>query len=77
MKKYEHGCSFCTDLRNIEPAKYISGGSEQFQKFINRAKEQKKFIIYLGNVGKCGIVDRYPKCGYEFTEEDYDSYEDY
>lgn len=26
------GCDFCDDLRNIEPAKYISGENEEFKK---------------------------------------------
>ena len=72
MKKCK--CDFCTDLRNIEPAKYISGGSDEFKEWISKAKEQKKFILDLGD--KFAIVDECPMCGYKFTEEDYDSYED-
>jgi len=70
MKSY--GCDFCNDLRNIEPASYISGGDEEFQKWINEAREQKKFILDLGD--KFAIIDECPKCGYKFTEEDYDNY---
>lgn len=69
----EYGCDFCTDLRNIEPAKYIGGGDEEFKERISKAREQKKFILDLGD--KFAIVDECPMCGYKFTEEDYDSYE--
>ena len=68
----ECGCGFCTDLRNIEPAKYIGGGDEEFKEWIGKAREQKKFILDLGD--KFAIVDECPMCGYKFTEEDYDSY---
>ena len=68
------GCSFCNDLRNIEPANYISGGDEEFKEWIAQAREQKKFILDLGD-NKFAIVDECPECGYKFTEEDYDSYE--
>ena len=70
MKPY--GCDFCNDLRNIEPASYIGGGDEEFKKWIEKAREEKKFILDLGD--EFAIVDKCPKCGYEFTEEDYDSY---
>lgn len=66
------GCNFCNDLRNIEPAKYIGGGDEEFKKWIETAKEHKKFILCLKN--KFMIIDNCPECGYEFTKEDYDSY---
>ena len=71
MKTY--GCEFCNDLRNIEPAKYIGGGNDEFKKWINKAREQKKFVLDLGD--KFTIVDECPMCGYKFTEEDYDNYE--
>lgn len=66
------GCEFCNDLRNIEPAKYISGGDEDFQKWITKARDKKKFILETENELK--IVNRCPKCGYKFTSEDYDNY---
>ena len=71
MKSY--GCDFCTDLRNIEPAKYIDGGNEEFKEWIKKARENKKFILDLGD--SFIIVDECPMCGYEFTEKDYDSYD--
>ena len=40
------GCDFCNDLRNIEPAKYIGGGSGSLQKFIEGAKKEKAFIYH-------------------------------
>ena len=70
MKIY--GCKFCNDLRNIEPASDISGDDDNFKKWINKAIEKKKFILVLKD--KFVIVDKCPKCGYGFTEEDYDSY---
>lgn len=71
MKPY--GCDFCNDLRNIEPAKYINSGDEEFREWIKKAKEKKKFILDLGD--EFAIVDKCPMCRYEFTEEDYDSYD--
>lgn len=70
MKPYK--CDFCNDLRNIQPASYIGGGSDEFKKWIEKAREEKKFILDL--VDKLVIVDKCLKCGYEFTVEDYDSY---
>lgn len=66
------GCEFCNDLRNIEPASYIGGGDKEFKEWIDKAREEKKFILDLGD--KFAIIDKCPKCGYEFTEEDYDIY---
>ena len=66
------GCDFCNDLRNIQPAKYIDSDNVHFQKWIKPAREQKKFILDLGDLLE--IIDECPKCGYKFTEEDYDSY---
>ena len=68
----EYGCDFCTDLRNIEPAKYIGGGDNEFKEWIRKAREQKKFILDLED--EFVIVDKCPVCGYEFIEADYDSY---
>lgn len=68
------GCEFCNDLRNIEPAKYISGGDKKFQEWINKAKAEKKFV-YNVREDLFIIVSSCPACGYEFTEEDYDSYD--
>lgn len=72
-------CDFCLDLRNVEPAKYIGceDTDEEFQKFINEAKEEKKFVChYPKNEEEMvfGIIDKCPVCGYEFTEKDYDEY---
>ena len=66
------GCEFCTDLRYVTPAKLLDGGNEEFQKWIKAAREHKKFILDLGDSFE--IIDRCPKCGYEFTENDYDNY---
>ena len=48
------GCEYCNDLRNIEPAKYISGGDKKFQEWINKAKAEninKNNVQY--NTYKC------------------------
>ena len=66
------GCEFCRDLRNIQPASFIGGGDEEFRKWIEEARKHKKFILNLRD--KFVVVDECPMCGYEFTEEDYDSY---
>ena len=70
------GCGFCNDLRNIEPAKYISGGNDEFKKLIAEAKEKKQFVYHWNDdeYTYFAIVDKCPECGYEFTEEDYDDY---
>lgn len=71
-----HGCEFCNDLRNIEPAKYIGGGDDKLKQFIDKAKENKQFVYHYstddGTVFE--VIAKCPVCGYEFTEEDYDSY---
>lgn len=55
-----HGCDFCNDLRNIEPAKYIGGGDEEFKKWIKEARKKKKFILDLSDrlvmIDKCPFV---------------------
>ena len=73
MKYKMCGCEFCNDLRNIEPAKYIDSGDEEFKEWIKKAREQKKFVLELED--SFTIIDKCPECGYEFTEEDYDSYD--
>lgn len=65
-------CNFCSDLRNIEPAKDISGEDENFQKWINKARSKKKFILKTKE--EFIVVNECPVCGYKFTEEDYDNY---
>jgi hypothetical protein len=69
----QHGCDFCNDLRNVEPAKYVGGGDENFKKQIEHAKKQKKFLLDTGS--EFIVIERCPVCGYKFTEEDYDSYD--
>lgn len=68
-------CDFCTDLRNIEPASYISCSNGDPDWLID-AKKNKQFIIpYRKNDEQYFvIVDRCPVCGHVFTEEDYDDY---
>jgi hypothetical protein len=66
------GCDFCNDWRNVEPAKYIGSNSKALQEWLEKADEEKKFVLLCAN--GFAIVDKCPKCGYEFTEEDYDSY---
>ncbi len=75
------GCSFCNDLRYIEPAKYIVGGDDDFKEFIEKAKKNKRFIYNYYEEDDDGksyhtfiTIDECPKCGYVFTEEDYDWY---
>lgn len=70
------GCMFCNDLRNIEPAKYIGGGDKELQDFCKEADIKKQFIYHYkdGEYMVFAIVNKCPECGYEFTEEDYNSY---
>lgn len=68
-------CKFCTDLRNIEPASYISmsGGDPDW---LLDAKNKKQFIYHYWENGEqyFAIIDKCPVCGHIFTEEDYDEY---
>ena len=75
------GCEYCNDLRFISPAKYIGVSNlpkdDETRIFVEEAAKNKKFISDTFN--KDGnhvliIVDKCPVCGYEFNEEDYDSY---
>lgn len=75
------GCEYCNDLRYISPAKYI--GVDNLPKdddariFIEDAAKNKKFIWDTFDENDDHIlvmVDKCPVCGYEFDEEDYDSY---
>lgn len=70
------GCIFCNDLRNIEPAKYIDGDDEGLRNFLKEANNKKQFIYHFRDGENTVFVKIYkcPECGYEFTEEDYDSY---
>lgn len=75
------GCEYCNDLRHISPAKCI--GVDNLPKyddariFIENAAKNKKFIWDTFDENDDPIfviVDKCPLCGYEFDEEDYDSY---
>ena len=68
------GCNFCDDIRNIEPAKFIScdGTDKEQVKFLEMAKKEKKFLWFADKY--VAIVDECPVCGYKFTEDDYDDY---
>lgn len=71
------GCDYCRDLRNIEPASYVGGGDDEFKAFIQRARDNKQFLhfCYNDDGDKCfEVVECCPRCGYKFTEKDYDSY---
>lgn len=70
MKSY--GCVFCNDMRNIQPASYINSDDSEFRKWIGKARAKKKFILNLRD--EFVVIDKCPQCGYEFTEEDYNSY---
>ena len=75
------GCEYCNDLRNISPAKYIGVDNlpkdDDIRIFIEDAAKNKKFIWDTFDENDDPIfviVDKCPLCGYEFDEEDYDSY---
>ena len=75
------GCEYCNDLRFITPAKYIGVSNlpkdDKDRIFIEEAAKNKKFIwdTFDENDDRIFvIVDKCPLCGYEFDEEDYDSY---
>ena len=72
----EKGCKFCNDSKNIIPASYVSVQREDMESkaadFILHAKENKQFLLFAAD--NLFIIDKCPKCGYVFTEEDYNSY---
>lgn len=87
MKSY--GCDFCNDVNNIEPAKSIDLESyidtdvknreeviQGLKKMLKEEDKKKKFVRHFKNsVEICfAEVSTCPKCGYKFTEEDYDTY---
>ena len=75
------GCEYCNDLRFISPAKYIGVSNlpkdDETRIFVEEAAKNKKFIWDTFDENDDHIfviVDKCPLCGYEFDEEDYDSY---
>lgn len=68
------GCEWCNNLINVQPARYIGASKDdtKFYEFIEKAKAEKQFI-HIEDDMAC-IIHKCPVCGYEFTEEDYDSY---
>lgn len=73
----EYGCSYCQDLRNIEPASYVSSDDKNLKELIMKARAEKKFLHHFSVDGEkyIQVVDQCPVCGYQFTPEDYASYE--
>lgn len=69
------GCEFCNDIKNIKPAKYIDDVDVLCRKWIDEAKDKKKFILYFSVIMPYVIINRCPKCGHIFTVEDYDNYD--
>lgn len=73
MKSIQCGCDFCNDMRYIEPAGFISlVDDEEAEQFFKDAHKRKKFVLETEEAFY--EVDECPRCGYKFTEEDYDSY---
>lgn len=73
----EYGCDYCHDLRNIEPASYVSSDDPELRKFIYKARAEKRFLHHFTVDGEkyMQAIDSCPICGYRFTVEDYTSYE--
>lgn len=69
-------CDFCSDMRNIEPAKYISAANGEDPEWLVDAKKKHQFIYHYWDDGNqyFAVVDKCPVCGHIFTEEDYGSY---
>ena len=77
----EEYCDFCNNSKIIEPAKYIDSKDDlELKKFIDKAKEDKKFIYHYQSTDGWNdettfeVVEECPKCKYKFTENDYDNY---
>lgn len=41
------GCTFCNDLRNIEPAKYIGSDDEELQNFVKKLIIKRNLFIII------------------------------
>lgn len=70
------GCDFCSDMRNVEPARYIATNDKEISEFLKEADSQKKFIYHWheGIEIVFAMIDECPVCGHKFTEEEYVSY---
>lgn len=71
-------CNFCTNLLNISPAKLFTDSVNGYSELIKDAKKHNEWILKLfdGHANVYSITDRCPVCGYVFTTEDYDNYEE-
>lgn len=73
-------CEWCSDLRNLQPAKYIGVKDEEARKWLEMQHEMKHFI-YIDDRSDPEVVHMFavlqcPKCNHVFTTEDYDEYMD-
>ena len=65
-------CKWCEDLRNVQPAKFISCREEE--PWLKKAKEDKLFLHIDKDKGIVYCLDKCPVCGKIFDEELYDTY---
>lgn len=71
-----NGCEYCTDYRFIEPAKdvFVANEQDEIESWVKEAREKKQFLEAVFEDGFLigfNIVEDCPKCGYKFTEADY------
>lgn len=74
-------CHWCKDLRNVEPAKYISVAGESDPDWLIEAKKRKAFLTFVKEEDgstSCYEIFKCPHCGQQFrgNEELYDEYYD-
>lgn len=70
------GCSWCSNVKNIQPAKYIDNlENEEDIKMFEKLKEEKAFVHFVSPT-IFEVVKQCPKCGYMLSKKDYDSYPD-
>ncbi len=72
------GCDYCNDLRNVEPARYISFSDADCEanKELRKLDKEKKFIHHFIYEGEriFEVVEKCPICEIVFTDEMYDNY---
>lgn len=72
-------CEWCNDLRNAQPAKYISAADGADDDWLIEAKKRKAFLFCRKENGSTTWYELFncPYCGQQFkgNEELYDSYE--
>ena len=68
-------CDYCSDLRYVEPAHYLSIRDDNgvLDDWLQEARNEKKYIHFIykdGQLYAFDVIEQCPTCGYRFTEKD-------